>query len=82
MKWDVEYTDEFEMWWNRLGESEQDSVQASVMLLGDAGPFLGFPHTAILKVRAMATFGSYGCSTEEDLIVCSMPLTRAAAPFF
>jgi len=49
MKWDVEYTDEFEMWWNRLCESEQDSVQASVMLLGDTGPYLGFPHTSDIK---------------------------------
>lgn len=49
MKWDVEYTDEFEMWWSRLSESEQDSVQVSVMLLGDAGPHLGFPHTSDIK---------------------------------
>ncbi|MDF9776669.1 hypothetical protein OKW11_003626 [Pseudomonas baetica] len=32
MKWDVEYTDEFEAWWDRLNEAEQDSVQASVTL--------------------------------------------------
>ncbi|SDB41453.1 hypothetical protein SAMN03159382_03273 [Pseudomonas sp. NFACC23-1] len=39
MKWDVEYTDEFELWWDRLSEPEQDSVQVSVMLLGDTGPY-------------------------------------------
>ncbi|MCP1452816.1 type II toxin-antitoxin system RelE/ParE family toxin [Pseudomonas kilonensis] len=49
MKWDVEYTDEFELWWDRLSESEQDSVQVSVMLLGDTGPYLGFPHTSDIK---------------------------------
>lgn len=49
MKWDVEYTDEFEMWWNLLSESEQDSVQVSVMLLGDIGPYLGFPHTSDIR---------------------------------
>ena len=49
MKWDVEYTDEFEMWWSCLRASEQDSVQASVMLLGDTGPYLGFPHTSDIK---------------------------------
>lgn len=49
MRWEVEYTDEFEMWWDRLSESEQDDVQVSVMLLGDAGPYLGFPHTSDIK---------------------------------
>ena len=49
MKWDVEYTDEFEVWWGQLGEAEQDSVQATVMLLEDEGPHLGFPHTSDIK---------------------------------
>jgi hypothetical protein len=49
MKWDVEYTDEFEAWWDNLSEAEQDSVQASVQLLGDDGPQLGFPHTSDIK---------------------------------
>lgn len=49
MKWDVEYTDEFELWWRQLSESEQDSVQVSVMLLGDVGPHLGFPHTSDIR---------------------------------
>ncbi|MNR40230.1 hypothetical protein D3C85_1585000 [compost metagenome] len=33
MKWDVEYTDEFESWWDRLNDMEQDSVQATAILL-------------------------------------------------
>ena len=49
MKWDVEYTDEFEAWWDHLNEAEQDSVQAAVMLLGEDGPHLGFPHTSDIK---------------------------------
>jgi hypothetical protein len=49
MKWDVEYTDEFEAWWDRLNDAEQDSVQATVMLLSDDGPHLGFPHTSDIK---------------------------------
>ncbi|WP_150725188.1 type II toxin-antitoxin system RelE/ParE family toxin [Pseudomonas fluorescens] len=49
MKWDVEYMDEFEAWWDHLNETEQDSVQATVMLLGEDGPHLGFPHTSDIK---------------------------------
>ena len=45
MPWDVEYTDEFELWWNRLSEEEQESVDASVRLLEVRGPELPFPHS-------------------------------------
>ena len=46
MKWDVEYTDEFEEWWESLSESEQEDVSASVQLLEERGPNLGFPHSS------------------------------------
>lgn len=46
MSWDVEYTNEFEEWWSRLSEDEQESVDASVHLLEDRGPQLGFPHSS------------------------------------
>ena len=44
MAWDVEYTDEFEEWWNELGESEQEDIDASVRLLEQIGPSLARPH--------------------------------------
>jgi len=80
MKWDVEYTDEFEMWWSCLSETEQDSVQASVMLLGDAGPHLGFPHTSDIKGSRHGNLLSYEYNTQVGLIVCSMRLIHAVAP--
>lgn len=49
MPWTVEYTDEFEAWWNDLSEDEQEDVSASVGLLERRGPFLGFPHTSDIK---------------------------------
>ena len=33
MTWEVEYTDEFETWWDSLTEAEQMSVAATVELL-------------------------------------------------
>ncbi|MBL0140492.1 MAG: type II toxin-antitoxin system RelE/ParE family toxin [Betaproteobacteria bacterium] len=46
MRWEVEFTDEFESWWNELTEAEQESVDASVRLLEERGPSLGFPHSS------------------------------------
>lgn len=46
MSWDVEYTDEFEVWWEVLDDEEQASVAAMVGLLEDQGPHLGFPHSS------------------------------------
>ncbi len=46
MSWDVEYTDEFGGWWNQLSEEEQVALAASVRLLEERGPTLGFPHSS------------------------------------
>ncbi len=43
MAWEVEYTDEFEDWWEELPEAEQESVRAGVLLLEEKGPALGRP---------------------------------------
>jgi hypothetical protein len=44
MAWSVEYTDEFEAWWQSLAEEEQVALDASVQLLEEFGPGLGRPH--------------------------------------
>jgi hypothetical protein len=46
MKWEVEYTDEFDQWWSILTEEEQISLAASVQLLEERGPNLGYPHSS------------------------------------
>lgn len=46
MTWDVEYTDEFGVWWASLTEPEHESIAASVGLLECLGPNLRFPHTS------------------------------------
>lgn len=44
--WCVEYTDEFEEWWNSLIEDEQVDVAACVGLLEEQGPNLKFPYSS------------------------------------
>lgn len=44
--WEVEFTDEFQRWWDYLSEGEQDDVALSVRHLAEFGPALGFPHSS------------------------------------
>lgn len=44
VRWEVEFTDEFETWWNSLSEEEQESVAFGVGLLQEKGPHLPRPH--------------------------------------
>ena len=44
--YEVEYTDEFEGWWESLSEEEQISIAASVGLLERIGPQLKYPHSS------------------------------------
>ena len=46
MSYEVEYTDEFEEWWNEISEDEQDSVAVKVELLERLGPQLPHPHSS------------------------------------
>lgn len=45
MKWEVEFTDEFERWWRTLTERQQDDIAKSVGLLEELGPALDYPHS-------------------------------------
>jgi hypothetical protein len=44
--WAVEYTDEFEGWWDKLTEGEQIDITASVGLLEKCGPNLRYPYSS------------------------------------
>ena len=46
MAWDIEYTDEFEAWWETLAEEAQIDVDAVVGLLEECGPNLPFPYSS------------------------------------
>ncbi len=49
MAWDVEYTDEFESWWDSLNGDEQESVAAHVRLLEERGTRLPFPYCSSIE---------------------------------
>lgn len=48
-KWEVEFTDEFEEWWNEVSLSDQRTISAGVELLEERGPELGAPHTSSIR---------------------------------
>lgn len=48
MAYEVEYTDEFEEWWDELTAEEQNSVRAAVGALEERGPHLPAPHSSAI----------------------------------
>jgi hypothetical protein len=49
VSWEVEFTDEFGVWWDALSEGAQDAVDRVVGLLEARGPQLGHPHSSGVK---------------------------------
>ena len=47
--WEVEFTDEFDQWWNGLDEALQDTIDRSVGILRSVGPSLGRPHADAIQ---------------------------------
>ena len=49
MPWEVEYTDQFDVWWQELSERDQDAVTARVELLMEYGPNLPYPYSSDIR---------------------------------
>jgi hypothetical protein len=49
MAWEVEFTGQFETWWNSLSEDEQVEISAKVELLQERGPTLPRPHADVIS---------------------------------
>ncbi len=47
--WQVEYTDDFEEWWESLTEAEQVNIDAVVGVLEKLGPQLPFPYSSDIR---------------------------------
>lgn len=54
MAWSVEYTDEFERWWETLSGPEQVQVARKVELLETYGPTLKRPHADVIVTSSYA----------------------------
>ena len=49
LSWEVEYTDEFEEWWEELSEEEQEAIDVAIGQLESEGPALGRPFVDQIK---------------------------------
>lgn len=54
MAWEVEFTAQFEAWWNSLSEDEQVEISAKVELLQEWGPTLPRPHADVITTARHA----------------------------
>jgi hypothetical protein len=52
--WDVEFSDEFGLWWDTLTAAEQKSVDFTVSLLQESGPTLKMPHSSGIETSRHA----------------------------
>ncbi len=52
MAWEIEYTEEFQTWWESLDADEQEDVAEKVKLLELSGPSLGRPHADTLAKQS------------------------------
>ena len=48
MEWEVEFTDQFEDWWDQLTGEEQEDVAAKVLVLRQTGPAIRRPHVGVI----------------------------------
>lgn len=68
MPWDVEFTDEFEVWWNTLSEDEQVEINAKVELLQEHGPTLPRPHADVIVSSRHSNMKELRGRVEEKLL--------------
>ena len=52
MEWNIEFTNEFETWWNDLDAEQQVRVNAVVILLQKLGPSLDHPYSTKISRHA------------------------------
>jgi hypothetical protein len=65
MEWLVEFTDEFEVWWNSLSEDGQVAIDKKVQLLQRFGPVLPRPHADVIAASKHANMKEL-CSKVDE----------------
>lgn len=48
MTWEIEATDEFQVWWADLSEAEREAITIAITVLEEKGPALGRPRVDTL----------------------------------
>ena len=66
--WEIEYTDEFDLWWSGLSQDQQEALDARVTLLVDLGS----------EFEATRSRGNRNISTSEHERASSLPRRRIA----
>jgi hypothetical protein len=67
--WEVEFTHQFEDWWNGLDGDQQEYMDAAIQLLQDKGPALGRPLVDTIKASIHANMKELRISKGGDLRV-------------
>ena len=80
MVYEVEFTDEFEEWFDSLTAIEQDSIRRSVNLLEEIGPALTRPHADTIHGSNVPNMRELRCQHQGVLTACCMPSIRGAPP--
>jgi|SRR5437762_2930168 len=66
--WNVEYTDEFEKWWETLSEDEQIILAAKVELLQNHGPALPRPHSDVIVTSRHSNMKELRGKTDRSVL--------------
>jgi hypothetical protein len=66
--WEVEFTDEFESWWNGLAEDEQIQIAPKVELLENHGPALTRPHSDVITTSNYANMKELRAKNDEAVL--------------
>ena len=66
MSYDIEYTDEFNEWWQTLTEDQQDDFLACIEQLEEYGPKLGRPIVDRIKGSKYKNLKEIRCESEDE----------------
>jgi hypothetical protein len=67
--WNVEYTREFEAWWNGLERGQQAAISVRVDLLAASGPNLRRPVVGTIAGSELANLKELRCASDGSLRV-------------
>lgn len=79
--WEVEVTDKFKAWWNKLTDAECVSIESAVILLEDRGPHLPYSYSSKISSSSHSAMRELRVQHKVALIECSTFLTPGVSRF-